>query len=140
MGDDKDGGRGKRGILRDLFLYSVHGREAGTWGEACLVFIGTWEFHTEVNKFFVMPFFIFIVFIHFLFILCLCLLCTLKLRRISMNYDEMRGKQGANLLNHVASLLGQDEFCFFPLLPNNGYCILRYCGDVKEPISSNSWG
>ena len=30
-----------------------------------------------------------------------------------MNYDEMRGKQGANLLNHVATLVGQDQFhCF----------------------------
>ena len=25
-----------------------------------------------------------------------------------MNYDEMRGKQGANMLNHVATLAGQD--------------------------------
>ena len=57
-----------------------------------------------------------------------------------MNYDEMRGKQGGNLLNHVASLLGQNEFCFFPLLLNNGYCVLKYCGNVKGPISCNSWG
>ena len=59
--------------------------------------------------------------------------------RISMNYDEMRGKQGANLLNHVATLVGQDEFCFFLLLLNKGYTVLRYCGDVKGPISCNSW-
>ena len=68
MGDDKDGGRGKGGILCDLFLYSVHGREASTQGEACLVFIRTREFHTEVNKFFVMPFFIYCIhfFMHFM--------------------------------------------------------------------------
>ena len=53
MREDKDGGKGKGGILCDLFLYPVHGREAGIQGEACLVFIGTREFHTEVNKFFV---------------------------------------------------------------------------------------
>ena len=29
-----------------------------------------------------------------------------------MNYDEMREKQGANMLNHVATLVGQDQFCF----------------------------
>ena len=57
MGNDKDGGRGKRGILCDMFLYSVYGREVGSRGEACLYFIGTREFHTEVNKFFVIPFF-----------------------------------------------------------------------------------
>ena len=39
-----------------------------------------------------------------------------------MNYDEMRGKQGANMLNHVATLVGQDQFYFFPLLFNN--CIV----------------
>ena len=44
-----------------------------------------------------------------------CLLCTLKMRRISMNYDEIRRKQGANLLNHVATLVGQEKFCFFPI-------------------------
>ena len=43
-----------------------------------------------------------------------------------MNYDEMRGKQGANMLNHVATLVGQDQLYFFPLLLNNGYCIFRY--------------
>ena len=57
-----------------------------------------------------------------------------------MNYDEMRGKQGANMLNHVATLVVQDQFYFFPLLLNNGYCIFRYCGDVKGPIFCNSWG
>ena len=58
MKEDKDGGRGKREILSDLFLYSVHGREA------CLVFIGTWEFHTEINEFFVMPFLYLFIFFY----------------------------------------------------------------------------
>ena len=57
-----------------------------------------------------------------------------------MNYDEMRGKQGANMLNHVATLVGQDQFYFYQLLLNNGYCILSYCGNVEGPISRNSWG
>ena len=48
-----------------------------------------------------------------------------------MNYVEMKGKQGDNTLNHVATLVGQDQFYFFPLLLNNGYCIFSYCGDVK---------
>ena len=29
-----------------------------------------------------------------------------------MNYDEMRGKQGANMLNHVASLVVRTNFVF----------------------------
>ena len=29
-----------------------------------------------------------------------------------MNYDEIRGRQGASMLNHVATLVGQDQFCF----------------------------
>ena len=49
-----------------------------------------------------------------------------------MNYDEMRGKQGANLLNHVTSLLGQDEFSFFPLLFNKGFCVLSYCAMLRD--------
>ena len=57
-----------------------------------------------------------------------------------MNYDEMRGKQGANMLNHVATLVGQDQFDFFPLLLNNGYRVFSYYGDVKGPISRDSWG
>ena len=57
-----------------------------------------------------------------------------------MNYDEMRGKQGANMFNHVGTLVGQDKLYFFPLLLNNGYCISSYCGDGKGPISRNSWG
>ena len=56
-----------------------------------------------------------------------------------MNYDEMR-KQGANMLNHVATLVSQNQLNFFPLLLDNGYCVFRYCGDVKGPISCNSWG
>ena len=57
-----------------------------------------------------------------------------------MNYDEMRVKQGANMLNHVATLVGQDQFYFFPLLLNNGYHVFSYHGDVKGPISYNSGG
>ena len=57
-----------------------------------------------------------------------------------MNYDEMRGKQGASMLNHVATLVGQDQFYFFPLLLNNGYRIFSYRSDVKEPISHDRWG
>ena len=60
-----------------------------------------------------------------------------------MNHDDMREKQGANMLNHVATLVGQDrqdQFYFFPLLLNNGCCVFSYCGDVKGPISRNSWG
>ena len=57
-----------------------------------------------------------------------------------MNYDEMRGKHSANMLNHVATLVGQDQFYYFPSLLNNGYCFLKYCDDVKGPISRNSWG
>ena len=30
-----------------------------------------------------------------------------------MNYDEMRGKQGANMFIHVAPLVGHDQFYFF---------------------------
>ena len=52
----------------------------------------------------------------------------------SMNYDEMRGKQSG------ATLLGHDQFYFFPLLLNNDYCVFSYCGDVKGPIYCNSWG
>ena len=51
---------------------------------------------------------------------------------ISMNYDEMRGKQGDNLLNHVATLVGQDLFCFFPLLLNNGYCVLSIAAMLRD--------
>ena len=43
-----------------------------------------------------------------------------------MIHDEMRGKQGANMLNHVATLVGHDQLYFFPLFLNNGYCIFRY--------------
>ena len=43
----------------------------------------------------------------------------------------MKGKQGDNTLNHVATLVGQDQFDFFPLLLKNGYRIFSYCGDVK---------
>ena len=57
-----------------------------------------------------------------------------------MNYDEMRGKKGANMLNHVTTLAGQDQFYFFPLLLNNGYRVFSYHGDVKGPISRDSWG
>ena len=57
-----------------------------------------------------------------------------------MNYDEMRGKQGANMLIHVATLVDHEHFYFFPVLLDNGYCIFKYCGDVKGPISRNSWG
>ena len=56
----------------------------------------------------------------------MCLLCTLKMQRISRNYDEMREKQGANMLNHVVFLVGQDQLYFFPLLLNNDYCVFRY--------------
>ena len=52
----------------------------------------------------------------------------------------MRGKQGANTLNHVATLVGQDQFHFFPLLLNNGSRVFSYSGDVKGLISCNSWG
>ena len=84
-----------------------------------------------------MPFFYLLyLFIFYAFNVCVYFV---NMRRISMNYDEMREKQGANLLNHVATLVGQDQFCFFPLLLNNGYCVLRYCGDVKGPIFHNSW-
>ena len=47
------------------------------------------------------------------------------------------------MLNHVATLVGQDrqeQFYFFLLLPNNGYHIFRYRGNVKGPISRDSWG
>ena len=27
-----------------------------------------------------------------------------------MNYDEMKVKQGANMLNHAVTLVGQDQF------------------------------
>ena len=57
-----------------------------------------------------------------------------------MNYGEMRGKQGANTLNCVATLAGQEQFYFFPLLLNNGYRVFSYRADVKGPISRNSWG
>ena len=56
-----------------------------------------------------------------------------------MNYDEMRGKHGANVLNHVATLMAQDQFYFFPFLLNDGYHVFSYCGNVKGPIPSNSW-
>ena len=52
-----------------------------------------------------------------------------------MNYDEMRGKHGASMLYHVATLVGQDQF--FSLLLNNGS--FSYCGNVKGPISLNIW-
>ena len=52
----------------------------------------------------------------------------------------MGGKQGANVLNHVAILAGQDQFYFFPLLLDNGYYVFSYRGDTKGPISRNSWG
>ena len=29
-----------------------------------------------------------------------------------MNYDEMKGKQRANMLNHVTTLVGRDQFYF----------------------------
>ena len=57
-----------------------------------------------------------------------------------MNYDEMREKQDANMLNHVATLVGKDPFYFFPLLLKNSYCIFSYCNNVKGPISRDSWG
>ena len=53
-----------------------------------------------------------------------------------MNYDEMRGKQGANMLNHVTTMVGQEQFCFFALLINN----FSYRGNVKGPISRDSEG
>ena len=44
------------------------------------------------------------------------------------------------MLNHVATLVGQDcqdQFYFFPLLLKNGYCIFTFCGDVMGSISRN---
>ena len=52
----------------------------------------------------------------------------------------MRGGKGANMLNCVATLAGQEQFYFFPLLINNGYHDFSYHGDVKGPIISDSWG
>ena len=57
-----------------------------------------------------------------------------------MNYEEMCGKQCANMLNHVTTLVGQDQFYFFPLLLKNDYCVFSYGSNVKGPISCNSWG
>ena len=59
---------------------------------------------------------------------------------VSINYGEMRGKKGANMLNCVATLAGREQFYFFLLLLNNGYRVFSYHGDVKGPISRDSWG
>ena len=44
------------------------------------------------------------------------------------------------MLNCVATMAGQEQFYFFLLLLNNGYRVFSYHGDVKEPISRDSWG
>ena len=49
----------------------------------------------------------------------------------------MMGKEGANCL---ATLVGQEQFYFFLLLLNNGYRVFSYHGNVKGPISRDSWG
>ena len=58
---------------------------------------------------------------------------------VSINHGEMRGKKGANMLNCVATLVGQEQFYFFLLLLNNGYRVFSYHGNVKGPISCDSW-
>lgn len=58
----------------------------------------------------------------------------------SINHGEMRRKKVDNMLNCVATLAGQEQFYFFLLLFNNGYRVLSYHGDVKGPISRDSWG
>ena len=52
----------------------------------------------------------------------------------------MRGKQGANSLNYVATLAGRNQFYFFPLFLNNGYRVFSYHGDIKGPITRDSGG
>ena len=56
-----------------------------------------------------------------------------------MNYNEMEGKQGANMLNHVTTLAGQDQLNFFPLLIKNDYCVFRYRDYVKGHITHDKW-
>ena len=58
----------------------------------------------------------------------------------SINHGEMRRKKGVNMLNCVATLAGQEQLNFFLLLLNNGYRVFSYHGDVKGPISRDSWG
>lgn len=44
------------------------------------------------------------------------------------------------MLNCVATLAGHEQFFFFLCILNNGYRVFSYHGDVKGPISCDSWG
>ena len=49
-----------------------------------------------------------------------------------MNYDEMREKQGANMLNHVATLVVQDQFYFFQLLLTIAIAFLAFVAMLRD--------
>lgn len=50
------------------------------------------------------------------------------------------GEKSANLWNIVATLAGQEQFCFFLLLFNSGYLVFSYRGDDRGLISRDNWG